>query len=274
MKNTILTSLIAMLIALSLVSCDKDDEPKKVLQADTLANACPFIVRLNVNQHFYALDPTNNIDCTGLITVVDGVPMLNADIAWKGTYLQMDSMIVVKDYQFVPTNKQLDQDAINYSVTYYTITEEVLRDIIAKMKGKGIEPKAFDEDFFSHKGKVYEYNRYENTSSYDIVLDAPISVTIRKNANTQSDFVKGGVQDNKKITLNCTLYYGDAEAGTAFSLNIRDFDWSVFDATDVKADMERTVTYHFKFTDALLESIKTFMADKNVFPVETEFPKE
>lgn len=272
MKKSLLYFVIAMLFALSFVSCDKDDEPSKVFNADTLVNECPFFLSLNVNQAFYGLEPSEKVDCYEAMSNVDGVPMLNADIAWAKNG-KMDSMIVVKDYPLAPVTKRVKIGDVSYSVNYYTITEEVFRDIIAKMKIQGIESKAYDDDFFTHKGKVYEYNRYENISSYDIKFDAPISITIRNGETKQAPFVRGE-QDTKRLTLNCTLYYGDLKSGTAQSLNIHDFDWSEIDSSVDKKDMVTTAIHYFTFNDVILESIKEFMAEKGVTPVETTFPTE
>jgi hypothetical protein len=278
MKNTFLATLIAMLFALSFVSCDKDDDPKHVLYADSIVNALPFKIALNIDQWFVNLNESEGKDFFKIKPDDQGVVMLNADIAYKGGEFRKDSMIVVKDYPLVPVNKEIDKGSSTiYSVNYYIITEEVFRDIIAKMKEQGIEPEKYDENIFNHVGKVFGYYNYKNTSSYDIRITDPISATIKRGEDVSihnDDGMRLHVGKNSKyvMPLDCTLYFADKE--TSYSLEVSGFEWEVSDFQSFTEGLDITDTFYFIFTDELLESIKSFMADKNVFPVETEFPKE
>ncbi len=277
MKNTFLATLIAMLFALSFVSCDKDDETKHVLNSDSIVNALPFNIALNIEQWFVYLNSSEGEILYKKKSNADGVVMLNADLAYKGSGFEMDSMIVVKDYPLSPVNKRIDVGSTVYSVNYYTITEEVFRDIIAKMREQGIEPKKYDKDIFNHVGKVFSYFNYKNTSSYDIKFTTPISATIKSgdNISIRNDDgmnLRDGKHSKYVMPLDCTLYFTNKEK--SYSLKVSGFEWEVSDYQSIKEDLDITDTFYFKFTDTLLESIKTFMADKNVFPVETEFPKE
>ena len=278
MKNTFLTTLIAIFFALSLTSCDKDDEPKRVFYIDSLVNALPFNIELNVDQQIFYLRPSEKMECYKLVTMVNGVPMLNADFAYKGgAYQNKDSMIVVKDYPFIPIKKAFESDDCIDSVNYYTFTEEVFRDIIAKMKAKGIAPTKYDYEYFSHIGKVFGYFIYKNTSSYDIRITDPISATIKSGENVSIRKDDGMRLHNSKnsqcvMPLDCTLYFADKE--TSYSLEVSGFEWEVSDYQSFTEGLNTTDTFYFVFTDELLESIKSFMAEKNVFPQETEFPKE
>ena len=272
MKNTFLATLIAMLLALSFVSCDKDDEPGNVLQADTIVNATSFNIALNIDQTRYYLKPSGKMACFNLTPDANGVATLNADIAYKGGETVMDSMIVVKDYPLKTDIKKINNGNNVYSVNYYTITEDILHDIIAKMKTKGIEPKTFDEDIFIHTEFTFQVYNYANNSSYDIKLGDLFSTIILRNSNSNIKVDDG--QQPKKTKLNCIIYYGDASTGTAYSLEVSGFDWTVSDEKSVKEGYNTIENYYFIFTDKLLENIKSFMAEKNVFPQETEFPKE
>lgn len=273
MKNTFLATLIAMLFALSFVSCEKDDDPKHVLYADSIVNALPFKIALNIDQWFVYLNESEGKDFSKIKPDDQGVVMLNADIAYKGGEFRKDSMIVVKDYPLVPVNKEIDKGSSTiYSVNYYIITEEVFRDIIAKMKEQGIEPEKYDEGIFTHTEYTFQVYNYANKSSFDIKLGDPFSTVIRRNENADIEINDG--QNPKKTTLDCVIYYGDAGNGTAYSLEVRGYNWSAADEKSVKEGYNTTVTHYFVFTDELLESIKSFMAEKNVFPQETEFPKE
>jgi hypothetical protein len=278
MKHTFLATLIAMLFALSFVACDKGDEPKQMLHSDTIVNALPFDIALNIDQWFVYLKAYEGTDFHKIKPDDKGVVMLNADLAYRGEYDRKDSMIVVKDYPLIPVNKEIDGGGSKiYSVNYYTITEEVFRDIIVKMKERRIEPTKYDYDYFAHIGKVFKYNNYKNTSSYDISFQEPISETIVRNENVDSPindnlFMCKGQQYPHALLLNCTLYYTDHI--NSYSLEISDYIW---DASDYQSDtdgLNTTETFYFVFTDKLLESIKSCMAEKNVFPQEVEFSKE
>lgn len=277
MKNTFLATILAMLFALSFVSCDKDDDTKQVLYADSIVNALPFNIALNIDQWFVYLNSSEGKDFFKNTSNEDGVVMLNADLAYKGGEYFKDSMIVIKNYPLTPVNKKIDQGSTVYSVNYYTFTEEVFLDIIAKMKEQGIKPQKFDENVFKHIGKVFDYYNYKNTSSYDIMIADPISATIKSGDNVTIHKDNGmGLYDGKNskyvMPLDCTLYFADKE--TSYSLEVSGFEWEVSDYQSKKEGLDITDTFYFIFTDELLESIKSFMADKNVFPIETEFPKE
>ena len=277
MKNIFSTTLVAMLFALSFASCDKGDDEKHVLHQDSIVNALPFGIALNIDQWFVYLNESEGKDFYKKQADADGVVMLNADLAYKGSESRKDSMIVVKDYPLTPVNKRIDKGSTVYSVNYYTITEEVFRDIIAKMKAQGISPKKYDEDVFNHVGKVFQYYNYNNTSSYDIRITDPISATIKSGDNVsihKDDGMNLYVGKNSKdvMKLNCTLYYTDKEK--SYSLEISGFEWEITDAQSVKEELNIKDTFYFVFTDTLLESIKSFMAVNGVYPLETEFPKE
>ncbi len=261
-----------MLFALSFVSCDKDDDPKSVLNADSLVNDLPFNIALNIDQTRYYLKPSERKRCFNLSPDDTGFAMLNADLAYKGGEHFLDSMIVVKDYPMPVVIKQIDNGSIVYSVNYYKLTEDVFRDIIDKMKAQGIAPKAFNNDVFNHTELTFQVYNYENNSSYDIKLGEPFSTTLLRNGNANIELFDG--QQPKKTTLDCVIIYGDAANGTAYSLEVCGFSWPVTDEKSFKEGYNTTETYYFKFTDKLLENIKEFMADKGVYPVETEFPKE
>ncbi len=268
-----------MLFALSFVSCDKDVNPKHIFYVDTLVNALPFNIELNVDQQIFYLRPSEKMECYKLVTMVNGVPMLNADFAYKGgAYQNKDSMIVVKDYPFIPIKKAFESDDCIDSVNYYTFTEEIFRDIIAKMKEQGIEPTKYDYDYFSHMGKVFSFYNFKNTSSFDIRFPESFSATIDRTYNVTIPFgdcnvyICDGKNSNYVWLMNCTLYYTDGN--TSYSLQLSDFEWEISDYQTFKEGMDITNTLYFVFTEELLESMKSFMAEKNVFPQETEFPKE
>ena len=261
-----------MLFALSFVSCDKEDDSKQVLYADTLVNECPFNIALNIDQTRYYLKASGKMVCFNLSPDDNGVATLSADLAYKGGESVMDSMIVVKDYPLTTNIKKVSIGNSVYYVNYYTITEEVLSDIVAKMKAKGIAPKTFNEDVFIHTEFTFQVFNYANKSSYDIKLGDPFSSILLRNSSSDIKVDNGQLQ--KKTILDCVIYYGDASNGTAYSLEVSGFDWSVFDEKTVKEGYNTTEFHYFVFTDKLLESIKEFMADKGVFPQEVEFPKE
>lgn len=272
MKNIIYISIVTIIFAVSFVSCEMDDaNPKKVLYCDSIVNELPFNIALNVNQAKYYVNSGQKCEFFNLETTDEGTVLLNADFAYKGgTGIRKDSMIVVKNYLLSPINKIIEVGNIVYSINYYTFTEDVFRDIIAKMHSIGYEPQVFDLDFFDHTEFMLYVYTYKNTSSYDIKLDAPFSTILRQQEAADINIEKG--QKVKTTILNCVIYFGDIKNGTAKSLKVSDFKWNVSEETSSKVAYTTTNYQFFNFTDTLLDKIISFMAAKNVFPEECDFP--
>ncbi|MBQ3617011.1 MAG: hypothetical protein II939_02455 [Bacteroidales bacterium] len=264
-KSLLLLAFISQLF----VSCIKNEDEVYIYERDTLVNELPYNIFININQEYFYLQPSERKECLCLKQKTNGGVTLNAFIAYKGSYINMDSMIDVSEYTLKSVTKKIKKKGGECLVNYYTISENVFSDIITTMANKGVKPTAYNENIFKQIGTITEINKCNNISSYDIAIGEKDVIQ----HNTTTDFATTNNQDAKRLTLNCILYYKNITDGNSYSLQVSNYDWSIA-ATDSKSDgLDKTVTYSFNFTDELLENIKEFMAAKNVFSQITVFPQ-
>ena len=152
MKNTFLATLIAMLFALSFVSCDnKDDEPWTYRDRFYVDNQSSYFLafdgyfRKNIPHDYeteYGLEELN---------IASEVWKISVPIKWgplDDNSTVKDSILELKDYAFYPTRHEIVKDDTVYMVYHdhhYIFTDSVLRDMKDSMKVKGILPKVVEE---------------------------------------------------------------------------------------------------------------------------------
>ncbi len=153
MKHTFLATLIAMLFALSFVSCDKDDEPWAYRDRFYVNNLSSYYLRFkglypSIIPHDceveYGLDEMNIAPDVWVI-------MNGHSIQWgplDNNSTVKDSILELKDYTLYPSRHETvknDTIHLEYRDHHYEFTDSVLRDMKDSMKVKGILPKVVEE---------------------------------------------------------------------------------------------------------------------------------
>ena len=147
MKNTILTSLLAILFALSFVSCDKDDETWTQRDRFYVDNQSSY--SLAFDGSFYKNIPHDFKVEYGLdeLNIASNVWVISVPIKWgllDDNTSTNDSILELKNYAFYPSRHEtIKNDTIHmvYYNHYYEFTDSVLCNMKDSMKVKGILPQ-------------------------------------------------------------------------------------------------------------------------------------
>ena len=151
MKKIFITPLIAILFALSFVSCDKDDEPWTSRDRFYVDNQSSY--SLAFDGYFRKNIPHDYETEYGLeeLNIASEVWVISVPIKWgplDNTSADKDSILNLKNYAFYPTRHEIvknDTIHMEYRDHHYVFTDSVLRDMKDSMKVKGILPKAVEE---------------------------------------------------------------------------------------------------------------------------------
>ena len=141
-----------MLIALSLVSCDKADEPWSYRDRFYVQNQSSFY--LGFDGESCRQFPYNRAVELGLdeLNITDKAWVIRGvSIKWSrrdDNSTDRDSILELKDYTLYPSRHEIvknDTIHMEYRDHHYVFTDSVLRDMKDSMKVKGILPKAVEE---------------------------------------------------------------------------------------------------------------------------------
>ena len=150
MKHTFLATILAMLFALSFVSCDKDDETTITRDLCLYVNASKYDIVFGKPQSI-VIHSGKQLEIDGfnkqsLDTMYMNVKLFYGDMATDNGYI-----ISIEDYAWPTT--ALDEEIIEgvlMRTHKFEFTDALLDDIIAKMATKGISPQKgswFTSDF-------------------------------------------------------------------------------------------------------------------------------
>ena len=151
MKNIILATFIAILFALSFVSCDKADNPWGERDRFFVQNqSSKFLAFEGASCRFFLY---NKIYEFGLeeLNIANDKWVMGGDLSIRwGSFDSMttDSILALKNYVFYPTRHETVKDDtvhMMYYDHYYIFTDSVLRDMKSIMKIKGILPQKVEE---------------------------------------------------------------------------------------------------------------------------------
>ena len=153
MKNTFLATLIAMLFALSFVSCDnKDDNPWTYRDRFYVKNISSYFLAFDgESRRFFKYDQDTEFGLDELWIAKDKWTINGISIKYGPFGVNpsvKDSILELKDYTLYPSRHETvknDTIHLEYRDHHYEFTDSVLRDMKDSMKVKGILPKVVEE---------------------------------------------------------------------------------------------------------------------------------
>jgi hypothetical protein len=151
MKNIIFATFIAILFALSFVSCDKDDEPWTFRDRFYVDNQSSY--SLAFDGYFRKIIPHDYETEYGLeeLNIASEVWVISVPIKWGSlddNSSVKDSILELKNYALYPTRHEIvknDTIHMEYRDHHYVFTDSVLRDMKDSMRVKGILPQKVEE---------------------------------------------------------------------------------------------------------------------------------
>ena len=141
MKNTFLATFIAMLFALSFVSCEKDDKIVNVRDLFLYTNNSQYDIVFGRPQEI-SLHRGKSLEIDGFNTQSLDTMYMNVNLFYGDMAADEGYIISIENYAWPATTLE---EEINKSVLTRThkfeFTDALLDDIIAKMSAKGISPE-------------------------------------------------------------------------------------------------------------------------------------